>query len=139
MAAILSGAAAPVERDASVRRAVPPSLSFGIDDGKKAQVGSRWCDPGRAVPRGGSWPRARPGGRREYRSEIAGADQGARRIVDENQIVDGELQLAQKTFKWRARHIHEVESPGKFDQLRSEPSGASLKKYRSAFSPGRAP
>jgi hypothetical protein len=40
-------------------------------------------------------------------------------IVDENQIVDGELQLAQKTFQWRACHVHEVESAGKFDQLRA--------------------
>jgi len=47
-------------------------------------------------------------------------------VMDENQIVDGELQLTQKTFKRRARHIHEVESPGEFDQLRSEPSGPSL-------------
>lgn len=40
-------------------------------------------------------------------------------VVDENQIVDGELQLAQKAFERRARDVHEVESAGEFNQLRS--------------------
>jgi hypothetical protein len=40
-------------------------------------------------------------------------------VVNENQIVDGELQLSQKAFERRAGDIHEVESAGEFNQLRS--------------------
>jgi hypothetical protein len=47
-------------------------------------------------------------------------------IVDENEIVAGELQLPEKTFQRRARNVHEPEGAGEFNQGRSLTTGTSL-------------
>ena len=38
-------------------------------------------------------------------------------VVDENQIVGGELELAEEALQRRAGHVHEIERAGQFDQL----------------------
>src|SRR6185503_10465977 len=47
-------------------------------------------------------------------------------VMHENEIIRGELVLAEKTLERRARHIHEIERPGQFDQLGAVANGRSL-------------
>lgn len=54
-------------------------------------------------------------------------------VVDENEIVAGELQLPEKTFQRRARNIHEIEGTGKFNRDGSLTTGTSL----SGTTPGK--